>query len=124
MGYRVLKPERNGDRRVPDTFGVTPAGISLNREMIAKIGLRKDDRLLLLVSDEGYLTLAAAKPDDPNGRALTSTDRRKPFGKTSVVCRCPKVTRYCTRGRYHVVSRDGAFFMTDCQVAEVAEAGE
>lgn len=124
MGYRVLKPERNGDRRVPDTFGVTPTGISLNREMIAKIGLRKDDKLLLLVSDEGNLTLAAAKPDDPNGRTLTSTDRRKPFGRTSVVCRCPKVTRYCTRGRYHVVSQDGAFFVTDCQVAEVAEAGE
>ena len=124
MGYRVLKPERSGDRRVPDTYGVTPAGISLNREMIAKIGLRKDDRLLLLVSDEGYLTLAAAKPDDPNGRALIPSDRRKPFGRTTLLCRCPKVTRYCTRGRHHLVKRDGAFFVTDCQVAEVAEAGE
>lgn len=124
MGYRVLKPQRRGCRQADETFGVTAAGISLNRAMIARIGLGRDDRLLLLVSDGGNLTLAAARPDDPNGRNLSPVDKKKPFGSTTLLCRCPKVTRYCTRGRYHVVSQDGAFFVTDCQVSELAEAEE
>lgn len=125
MGYRVLKKANwfYSGRCALENFGVTKAGITLNRTMIARLGLREGDRLLLLVSEDGYLVLATAREDDPNGRRLIRSRGRnkKPFGEGSLICHCRDVVRMTRPGRYRITRQDGAFFVTDCPYDEPKE---
>lgn len=123
MGYKLLKPARRQGGRATETFGITRRHITLNELMIAKLGLRPGDGLVLFESEDGFLTLAVGKPGDANARDLRTArrDKNRPFGSCTLSCYCPGVTRRCRRGRYRITGRDGGFFTTDCRLAPAEE---